>query len=175
MNLTASPDAASAADTLARWAQEPIEFRSDMEHVEEDEAEVAIAIGRTMRGIAETVLQDEGQAERGVHAKSHGIVLGELRVHDGLPPSLAQGLFAKPATYPVVMRLSTIPGDLLDDRVSVPRGVALKVVGVEGERLFVEFLDAAARQRLDIVEIEICDPGGLARNLPDRARETPAE
>ncbi|WP_233584847.1 catalase family protein [Aquabacterium soli] len=135
MNLTASPDAASAADTLARWAQEPIEFRSDMEHVEEDEAEVAIAIGRTMRGIAETVLQDEGQAERGVHAKSHGIVLGELRVHDGLPPSLAQGLFAKPATYPVVMRLSTIPGDLLDDRVSVPRGVALKVVGVEGERL----------------------------------------
>src|SRR5690606_460950 len=69
------------------------------------------------------------------HAKSHGIVLGELRVHEGLPPALAQGLFARPATYPVVMRLSTIPGDLLDDRVSVPRGLALKVVGVEGERL----------------------------------------
>lgn len=135
MNLTASPDAASAADTLASWAQEPLEFQAGMEQVEDDEADVAIAIGRTMRGIAETVLQDEGQAERGVHAKSHGIVIGEMRVHGGLPPALAQGLFARAATYPVVMRLSTIPGDVLDDRVSVPRGLAMKVVGVDGERL----------------------------------------
>ncbi|HIV72404.1 MAG TPA: catalase family protein [Candidatus Aquabacterium excrementipullorum] len=106
-----------------------------MERIDDDEADVAIAIGRTMRGIAETVLHDQGQAERGVHAKSHGIVIGELRVHEGLPPALAQGLFAKAATYSVVMRLSTIPGDVLDDRVSVPRGLAIKVVGVPGERL----------------------------------------
>jgi hypothetical protein len=33
------------------------------------------------------------------------------------------------------MRFSTIPGDLLDDKVSTPRGVAIKVIGVEGERL----------------------------------------
>jgi hypothetical protein len=39
------------------------------------------------------------------------------------------------ARYPVVMRLSTIPGDLLDDSVSVPRGMAIKIIGVEGERL----------------------------------------
>lgn len=135
MTLTAHPEAASAADLLARWSQEPLEFRPEMERIDDDEADVAIAIGRAMRGIAETVLHDEGQAARGVHAKSHGIVIGELRVHEGLPPALAQGLFARPATYPVVMRLSTIPGDVLDDRVSVPRGIALKVVGVQGDRL----------------------------------------
>jgi hypothetical protein len=135
MTLTAHPEAASAASALARWSQEPLEFRADMERIDDDEADVAIAIGRTMRGIAETVLEDEGRAERGVHAKSHGIVIGELRVHEGLPSSLAQGLFARPATYPVVMRLSTIPGDVLDDRVSVPRGMAIKVIGVDGERL----------------------------------------
>lgn len=135
MTLTAHPEAASAADLLARWSQEPLEFRPEMERIDDDEADVAIAIGRAMRGIAETVLHDEGQAARGVHAKSHGIVIGELRVHEGLPPALAQGLFARPATYPVVMRLSTIPGDVLDDRVSVPRGIALKVVGVPGDRL----------------------------------------
>jgi hypothetical protein len=44
-------------------------------------------------------------------------------------------LFAKPGRYPVVMRLSTIPGDILDDSVSTPRGSAMKVIGVEGERL----------------------------------------
>jgi len=33
------------------------------------------------------------------------------------------------------MRYSTIPGDMLDDNVSTPRGLALKVMGVDGQRL----------------------------------------
>jgi len=33
------------------------------------------------------------------------------------------------------MRFSTLPGDVLDDSVSTPRGLAMKVIGVEGERL----------------------------------------
>ena len=33
------------------------------------------------------------------------------------------------------MRLYTTPGDILDDSVSTPRGVAIKVIGVEGERV----------------------------------------
>jgi len=56
-------------------------------------------------------------------------------VLDGLPAVLAQGAFARPGTYPVVIRYSTTPGDILDDSVSTPRGMALKIVGVEGERL----------------------------------------
>lgn len=34
-----------------------------------------------------------------------------------------------------MIRLSTTPGDILDDSVSTPRGMAIKVAGVEGERL----------------------------------------
>jgi hypothetical protein len=70
-----------------------------------------------------------------VHAKSHGLLLGTLEVLPGLPAHLAQGAFAQPGRWPVVMRLSTPPGDLLDDRVSTPRGLAVKIVGVTGERL----------------------------------------
>lgn len=44
-------------------------------------------------------------------------------------------LFARPGRYPVVMRLSTIPGDILEDSVSTPRGLAIKIIGVEGDRL----------------------------------------
>ena len=33
------------------------------------------------------------------------------------------------------MRLSTFPGDILDDSVSTPRGLAIKMIGVQGERL----------------------------------------
>ena len=45
------------------------------------------------------------------------------------------GLFERPATYDTILRFSTTPGDVLDDNVSTPRGVALKVLGVSGARL----------------------------------------
>ena len=60
-----------------------------------------------------------------MHAKSHGLLRGTLRVLDRLPPDYAQGLFAADGEYPVVLRLSTTPGDLLDDKVSTPRGIAI--------------------------------------------------
>ncbi|WP_174300803.1 catalase family protein [Caulobacter sp. S45] len=105
------------------------------EEVPHDEAETTQHLIDTMRKVSETTLRDEGQPIRSVHAKSHALLQGELEVLDGLSPSLAQGLFARPGRYCVVLRFSTIPGDLLDDSVSTPRGVAMKVVGVEGPRL----------------------------------------
>lgn len=113
----------------------PLRYGPGIETLEPDEAETALALVETMHSILETTSKDYGHAVRSVHAKSHGLLQGELRVADGLPPVLAQGLFAKPATYPAVLRLSTNPGDLLDDSISVPRGLALKLIGVEGERL----------------------------------------
>jgi hypothetical protein len=56
-------------------------------------------------------------------------------VLDGLPEPLAQGLFATPGRHAVAMRISTPPAEMLDDRVSLPRGMALKVMDVEGERV----------------------------------------
>jgi hypothetical protein len=52
-----------------------------------------------------------------------------------LAPELAQGLFSKVAKLPVLLRLSTIAGDVLDDSISIPRAIAIKVIGVDGERL----------------------------------------
>ena len=58
-----------------------------------------------------------------------------MEIAEGLPTVLAQGLFAKAGRYPVVMRFSTLPGDILDDSVSTPRGLAVKIIGVDGARL----------------------------------------
>jgi hypothetical protein len=113
----------------------PIPYSPSVETVEPDEAETIADLVATMRKISETTFRDGGHALRSVHAKSHGLLQGELRVLDGLPSELAQGMFARPATYPVVLRFSTNPGDILDDSITVPRGLAIKVVGVEGERL----------------------------------------
>ncbi|MFZ6655304.1 catalase family protein [Undibacterium sp. TJN19] len=113
----------------------PLIYEPAFEVPEEDEAEIQAELLQSLKHISEVTLKDSGHATRSVHAKSHGLLRGELRVLDNLPPILSYGLFAKPATYPLVMRLSTIPGDMLDDSVSTPRGMAVKVVGVEGERL----------------------------------------
>lgn len=111
---------------------QPQPYHPDYEVPEDGEAEVHVRLRDTLRGISEKTWEDRGHATRSVHAKSHGLLEGRLRVLDGLPPELAQGLFARAADYPVVMRLSTTPGDVLDDSVSTPRGMAVKVIGVEG-------------------------------------------
>ncbi len=113
----------------------PQRYDPSLDPIEEDETQTAQDIAETMLRIAGKTFADGGHAIRSVHAKSHGLLKTELEVPEGLPPVLAQGLFSRPGRYPTLMRFSTIPGDILDDKVSTPRGLALKVLGVEGERL----------------------------------------
>jgi len=113
----------------------PVRFSPDLEKVQPDEGEVIQKLNKDFDTILEITAKDYGHAVRSVHAKAHGILKGELTVDEALPPELAQGLFAKGGTYPVLMRVSTNAGDILDDAISLPRGLAWKVLGVEGERL----------------------------------------
>ncbi|MGI4955332.1 MAG: catalase family protein [Janthinobacterium lividum] len=112
----------------------PIRFDPSLERVAPGEAETRRDLVHTLRAIAEKTHADYGHAVRSVHAKSYAILEGELDI-PALPPELAQGAFATPGTYSVVMRFSTNPGDVLNDAVSAPRGLAVKIIGLEGERL----------------------------------------
>lgn len=113
----------------------PVRFTPSVEQVEDHEAETIRELTEALRQIQETTAQDHGRGLRGVHAKSHALVEGTLEVAAGLPPELAQGLFATPGRHDVLLRFSPNPGDLLDDDIRVPRGLAIKVLDVEGERL----------------------------------------
>lgn len=113
----------------------PVRYSPAVEQPIADEDQVHRELIDTMRSITETTSRNYDHAVRSVHAKSHGLIEGELTVAAGLPPELAQGLFAQRGTYKVVMRISTNPGDILDDSVSAPRGIAIKVLDVPGERL----------------------------------------
>jgi hypothetical protein len=113
----------------------PVRYSPDVERPIADEEKVHRELIDTMRSITETTSKDYGHAVRSVHAKSHALLEGEMEVLPDLPPELAQGLFADAGRHKVVMRLSTNPGDLLDDSVSSPRGLALKILDVAGERL----------------------------------------
>jgi hypothetical protein len=113
----------------------PVRFDPSVERLEPDEAETIKGLIATMRYVNERTFAGTGHAIRSVHAKTQGILEGYLEVDEDLPLELAQGLFAQSGRYPVVMRFSTLPGDILDDSVSTPRGLSVKIIGVKGERL----------------------------------------
>ncbi|MGV1772345.1 catalase family protein [Agrobacterium vitis] len=116
-------------------AATPVRYSPDLETVKPEEQETVSALIKQFDIILEKTAGDYGHAVRSVHAKAHGIIEATMIVRDGLPAELAQGLFAKAGEYPVYMRLSTNAGDILPDAIALPRGLAIKVVGVEGPRL----------------------------------------
>ena len=114
--------------------QNYLPYSPSVEQPAPDEHVVFDELSRTMQHITRKMASRYRHAYRPVHAKSHGILLGTLEVPPNLPAHLAQGLFAQAGSFPVVMRFSTNPGDILTDKVSSPRGLAIKVIGVEGEK-----------------------------------------
>jgi hypothetical protein len=113
----------------------PIPYSPSVEVLEPDEGQTIQELIETLLKISKITYADGHHALRSVHAKSHAILKGELAVLADLPPELAQGIFTAGSVYPVIMRFSSTPGDLLDDSVSTPRGLALKLIGVPGDRL----------------------------------------
>jgi hypothetical protein len=115
--------------------KDPVPFTPNVETYLDKEHEVVDGLNDAFDVILKRTSEDYGHAVRSVHAKSHGILRGEMIVEDGLSKELAQGLFARPGRHDAYMRMSTNAGDILPDNISLPRGLALKVFNVPGERL----------------------------------------
>lgn len=113
----------------------PVLYSAAVEAPEPDEAHTIEELIQTLLKISSITYKDDHHALRSVHAKSHALLAGDLTVLGNLPPELSQGIFAAQGNFPVLMRFSSTPGDLLDDSVSTPRGLAMKIIGVPGARL----------------------------------------
>lgn len=114
----------------------PIPYRDDLETIASDEAETYAKIIEVMTDGHNITKAKYGHPVRISHAKAHGLLKGELTVNAGLPTELAQGLFATPGTYGVIVRLAQAPGEYTDDsKVSTDRGMSIKVFNVEGPKL----------------------------------------
>lgn len=112
-----------------------VRYSDEIETPAADEGETIGRIIASMQRESETVAGRHGRTLRASHAKSTGLLTGELRVLDGLSEPFRQGLFAAPRTHPVLVRLAQGPGELLSDSVSTHRGMAIKVLGVDGPKL----------------------------------------
>jgi len=85
----------------------------------------------------------EDVPRRVFHAKSHGCLLGELRLLPERHEETRRGLFGNstPEKYPVLARFSNGKGTIEADKSPDVRGVALKIFGVEpGTERTIDFL-----------------------------------
>lgn len=126
----------------------------------EDEEALTAEILEIMATSNRKAYERHRHAVRDAHAKSHGFLKGKLVIPE-LPQHLRQGMFARPATYPVVIRLSSAPGDIHSDTIPAPRGMAIKVVGVDGERLLSG--DTGGNQDFLLVNIPVLSFGTIQK------------
>ena len=112
-----------------------VQYREDLERPATDEDNVVTKIIKSLRRNNEWAFKKYKHGIRDAHAKSHGILRGEMKVYSDLPEHLRQGLFATPTTYPVIARVSSTHPAIRPDKIRGVRAVALKVLNVEGERL----------------------------------------
>jgi hypothetical protein len=113
----------------------PLPYTPDIEVIDAEESALITEIVDQMAASSRCAFERHRHAIRDAHAKSNGLLKGELTIHDDLPTELRQGVFARPGTYQVVARLSSAPSDIHSDKIPAARGFALKIIGVDGERL----------------------------------------
>jgi hypothetical protein len=82
------------------------------------------------------LLWKPGAFERGGNTKTHGLVRGELIVHEGLPEKFRHGIFAQPKTYRAWVRFSG-PGPYITPDIEDVgfMSISIKLMGVPGPKL----------------------------------------
>ena len=107
-----------------------------METPKPNEDETAKKIGETMNRMQQHSFDQHQHAYRATHVKTQGIVKGKLTGLPDLPTHLQQRLFKTLGkTYDIAARYANEPVFLQADQEPGPRSLAMRVLGVKGERL----------------------------------------
>ena len=114
---------------------DPIPYADSVENIPSDERDDIGQAIEELKRILQHSRQRSGHFQRDVHVKSHGCVTGELRVLPNLPAELAQGIFAQEHTFSALIRFSNASPQPQADIIPDGRGMAIKLLAVEGERL----------------------------------------
>ncbi len=111
------------------------------EYPSPDEASAIQAIEEmNRRQIEQNFQAGEKPARRDAHAKHHGCVKGEFIVEPNLPKEMRIGVFQEPGKkFTACIRFSNGSGNINNpDSKGDPRGMAIKLLGVEGEKLMAD-------------------------------------
>jgi hypothetical protein len=89
-------------------------------------------------------------SRRDAHTKAHGLLRAEFTVLGDLPERARVGLFATPRTYEAWIRFSNAFTSVVSDTEPDVKGMAVKVMGVDGEKLLEREKDAKTQDFLMI-------------------------
>lgn len=121
---------------LAALLLAPRVFAADTyETVPADEPAASARIADLISAQVTKDKQETGSAHRDAHAKAHGCVRAQFKVETSLPPELRQGVFQEGRVYPAWIRYSNGSGRSQNDSVDDARGMAVKLMGVPGDKL----------------------------------------
>lgn len=145
-------------DAYLPWNAQGVETPKD------NEEETARKIGVTMNKMQQRNFDQHRHAYRATHVKTQAIVKGKLTVLPDLPVHLQQGLFKTPGkSYDIAARYASEPVFLQPDQEPGPRGLGLRVFGVEGERLSSADQDASTQDfffnnapMIELTDIDTC-------------------
>lgn len=104
------------------------------ETIPSDEAQFTADLAARLKA---KIIRDNptGIMRRDAHPKMHGLVKAEFIVEADLPPELKIGVFSEPKSYQAWIRFSNQDGSINPDKDRDIRGMAIKLMGVPGEKL----------------------------------------
>lgn len=117
----------------AGWIKEPLQL--DREYVSPDEKERHEGFAKIIRRYQNERIQVNHGIKRGFHAKQLGCTLGRFQVSDQVPSELQQGVFLPGKSYEVMARFSSGLGTVEKDAELDVKGLALKLLNIDGPKL----------------------------------------
>jgi catalase len=133
MNKTGLIVAAVLMVSIAAYGQKTT---LGQEHVPPDEQQSIQKIANIItEQVQAAYANGQHPALRDAHAKAQGCVRATFSVLPNLPKTLRQGVFATVKSYPAWIRFSNGSGKRRNDDIGDGRGMAIKLMGVEGRKI----------------------------------------
>jgi hypothetical protein len=105
------------------------------ESIDPDEPKLFESFAREIETQQKALAPGPSSPLRGFHAKLHAGLRAEFQVMDNLPAYARQGIFREPRIFNAVVRFSNGDPTLSPDAQPQPRGIAIKLWGVDGQKL----------------------------------------
>lgn len=125
----------------------PVADKLYTEYPEPNEAENAARVKAAVKTAMQYSSANGSKTLRDTHAKAHGCAKATFSVNEDVPEKYKVGLFSEPKSYKAWVRFANGRATVEADSVEDTRSMAVKVIGVEGERL----TDAMEARTQDII------------------------
>jgi len=112
----------------------PADMKSGEEWVPPGERKDIAASEALLLDFVQKGFEKTGAAHRDAHVKAHGCLTASVTIPDDLPPELAVGVFATPASFEAWIRFSNSSDKVQRDRIPDGRGMAIKMMNVPGTK-----------------------------------------